>query len=98
MDNPFKMLADRLNTLENLLLDLKHETLPQLFKAQKEEELDQDRLLTKKEAAQLWGCSTSTIDNYRRAGILTPYRLGSAVRFKYAELKEAMEQMNTRKA
>ena len=55
---------------------------------------EQDFYITKKEAAKLWGCCTSTIDNYRRAGILKRYRIGSAVRFKRSELLEAIEEMN----
>jgi len=57
-------------------------------------EPEPDRYITKKEAAKLWGCSVSTIDNYRRAGILKRYRIGSAVRFKRSELLEAIEEMN----
>ena len=53
-----------------------------------------DRYITKKEAAKLWGRSVSTIDNFRRAGILKRYRIGSAVRFKRSELLAAMEEMN----
>jgi excisionase family DNA binding protein len=41
-----------------------------------------DEFVTKKEAAELLKCSTSTIDNYRRAGKLTRYHLGKSVKFK----------------
>lgn len=43
-------------------------------------------LLTKKQAAKFLACSTSTIDNFARAGKLTRYYLGKTVRFKEEEL------------
>ena len=43
-------------------------------------------LMTKKQAAKLLACSTSTIDNFARAGKLTRYYLGNTVRFKEDEL------------
>lgn len=51
---------------------------------------DED-LLTKKEAAQLLKCSTSTVDNYARSGILTRFYLGRSVRFKRKELLQLIK-------
>ena len=42
--------------------------------------------LTKRQAAQKLGCSTSTIDNAARAGKLTRHYLGKTVRFKLEEV------------
>jgi len=39
-------------------------------------------LLTKKQAAALLACSTSTVDNYARAGKLKRHYIGKSVRFK----------------
>lgn len=86
MVNPYEIIEKRLTNLENLLLDLKHETLPNLLRKQKNQEPNQDKLINKKEAANLLGCSTSTIDNYARRGDLPRYRIGSAVRFKPSEV------------
>lgn len=47
-----------------------------------------DGLITKKEAAKLLSCSTSTIDNYRRSGKLKKYNVGTSVRFKKSEVLE----------
>lgn len=49
-------------------------------------EPDGDALLTKKQAAALLSVSTSTIDNYSRAGILERVLLGRAVRFRRADV------------
>ena len=46
--------------------------------------------LTKKEAASYAKCSVSTIDNYRRRGILNVHYLGSQVRIKRSELERVM--------
>jgi len=56
-----------------------------------------NRFISKKEAAELWGCCTSTIDNYARKGILKRHYIGSAVRFKYIEVLEVVEMMNNTK-
>ena len=50
--------------------------------AEKEPQDSPDKLLSKKEAAHLLNCSTSTIDNYAREGILTRFYIGRAVRFR----------------
>lgn len=42
--------------------------------------------LTKRQAAQKLGCSTSTIDNAARAGKLTRHYLGKTVRFRLEEV------------
>ena len=47
---------------------------------------DPERLISKKEAARLLSCSQSTIDNYRRAGVLQAVKLGKAVRFRRGDV------------
>lgn len=56
-----------------------------------------DPYLNKKEAAKLLRCSVSTVDNYRRAGTLKRYNIGSSVRFKRSELLEMIEHLATLK-
>jgi len=49
--------------------------------------LNNEQYLTKKEAAQLMKCSVSSIDNMRRQGKLTPFRMGDkTIRFDRDEL------------
>ena len=80
-------------------LDSKMELILQLLAKSnnKVSEPQKDRLLTKKETANLLSCSVSTIDNYRRKGILKRHHIGSAVRFKKNEVLAAIEQMNDKK-
>jgi excisionase family DNA binding protein len=54
-----------------------------------EESKEVEKLLTKKEAAELLSVSLATVDNYRRNGTIPSYRIGSAVRFKKNELIQA---------
>ena len=73
--------------LENIVLDcLKafHENKPQ--PAPQTPPDNPDRLITKKEAAELLSCSQSTIDNYRRGGILEAVKLGKSVRFRLGDV------------
>lgn len=51
-----------------------------------------DRLVGKKKAAELLGCSVSTIDNMRRSGMLTRVNVGrNAARFRMSEIQSLME-------
>ncbi|MEL7246917.1 MAG: helix-turn-helix domain-containing protein [Bacteroidota bacterium] len=86
MDNPFKILADHLTVLEAKIDELREQAQEQ------HEEDEPDRLLNKKEAADYYGVSVSTIDNYRRDGFLIPIRFGKAVRFRLSDLKELAER------
>ena len=84
MENPFKTIVDRLDRIESKYdLILKHVT---------KEEQELERLLDKKEAANILGVSVSTIDNLRRDGFLTPTRFGKAVRFKLSDLYELADK------
>ena len=56
---------------------------------------DKSEFVTKREVAKMLSCSTSTVDNYRRAGQLKPYYLGQkykSVRFKRAEVLALLEK------
>ncbi|PTM11094.1 MAG: hypothetical protein DA408_14475 [Bacteroidetes bacterium] len=84
MNNPFELLAAKLDKIENLLT--------WIAERPEQEETEQERLLDKKQAAKVLGVSVSTIDNMRRDGFLTPYRFGKAVRFKLSDLYELTEK------
>lgn len=45
-----------------------------------------EAFISKKQAARLLSCSTSTIDNYARANHLTRHYIGKAVRFDRQEV------------
>jgi excisionase family DNA binding protein len=66
--------------------------------------IDPDQLMTKKEAAELLNISQSTIDNYRKSGVLEAIKIGKAVRFRRKELhailnhrKKSREQSENRR-
>lgn len=82
--------------LENIVLDcLKafHESTPQPQPEPTPPD-DPDRLINKKESARLLGCSQSTIDNYRRAGVLEAVKLGKAVRFRRGDVLAVVQPNN----
>lgn len=83
--------------IESIFLGCLHTVFDDYFKNQsKEDNQDPDKLLTKKEAAELLSCATSTIDNYRRSGIIKRHYIGSSVRFKRTELLDAVKKMSTK--
>lgn len=84
------LISLTVNELENLIIDcvnacLKvHNQQPQPAAPTTPD--DPDRLINKKEAASLLGCSQSTIDNFRRRGTLKSTKLGKAVRFRRSDV------------
>lgn len=81
MSNPFDDIAARLARIEALLEEAKNTPAPTPPPAPTE-----DDLLTKRQAAALLRCSTSTIGNFARAGKLQRFYLGRVVRFKRGEV------------
>ena len=53
-----------------------------------------DDLLSRKEVAKIIGKSTDTVDNWSKAGILTPYKMGRSVYFKRGEVYAALVAKN----
>lgn len=53
---------------------------------------DEDEFLTRKEAADLVKVSVTTIDTWRRDGLINAYRINSRIRFSKAELIEAVKK------
>lgn len=45
-----------------------------------------DRFLTKKEVATLFGVSEVSVWDWEKKGLLTGYRIGNLVRYKYSEV------------
>jgi len=45
-----------------------------------------DRFITKKEVATLFGVSEVSVWDWQRKGLLTGYRIGNLVRYKYSEV------------
>lgn len=85
MQNPFVAIDSRLRIIEDMLIEMKQSAQSQPQPAPTPPD-DPERLISKKEAARLLGCSQSTIDNYRRAGVLEAVKLGKAVRFRRGDV------------
>lgn len=90
-----------LDDLQTLIIDsvntcLKHHS-PQPAPAPKVA-IDAERLLTKKQAAELIGVCCSTVDNHARAGNLTRRYVGKAVRFSRDEVLQLAQEKTPRKA
>ncbi len=47
----------------------------------------EEKLLSKRETAEMLGCSLSTVDNLRRRGELKKVNVGRSVRFNLADIK-----------
>jgi len=54
-----------------------------------------DRFITKKEVAALFGVSEVSVWDWEKKGLLTGYRIGNLVRYKYSEVM-ASPKMITR--
>lgn len=53
---------------------------------------DNQKLLTRKEAADVAGVCIATLDNKVKNGVLKKYRTGGVVRFRHKEVVEAFTQ------
>lgn len=94
MQNPFVAIDSRLRIIEDMLLELKQTAQKQPQPQPPATPDDPERLISKKEAARLLGCSQSTIDNYRRAGVLEAVKLGKAVRFRRGDVLAVVQPQN----
>lgn len=54
--------------------------------------VDGDEFLTRQESADLLKVSITTIDTWRRLGLIKAYRINSRVRFSKAELLDAVKK------
>ncbi|MFV0565756.1 MAG: helix-turn-helix domain-containing protein [Flavobacteriaceae bacterium] len=57
-----------------------------------------EKLLTRFEVSELLGISLVTIHNWVKANILIAYRIGNKVRFKEAEVLNALQSINAKKS
>lgn len=53
--------------------------------------------LTRQEVATILKVSLVTLTDWNKKGILKPYRLGNLIRYKQAELEEALISINSKK-
>lgn len=55
---------------------------------------DNDKLLSRQDTAELLGISLVSLWDWTRKDIVPAYRIGNKVRYKKAEVLEALKQMN----
>jgi excisionase family DNA binding protein len=91
MNNPFEIIDARLSNIETLLLDIKHQPIPEP-PAEKP-----TGLLTRREVAQKLKITLVTLDKYTRSGTLQSYKIGGQIRYKAAEIEKAFEQVKNAK-
>ncbi|WP_223606945.1 helix-turn-helix domain-containing protein [Chryseobacterium sp. OSA05B] len=56
--------------------------------------IDQDKTLTRKQAADYLGMSTSTLYRHTKQGDIKAYGLGNRVYYKLTDIQDAMQAIN----
>ncbi len=77
--NPYEVIHNRLQSIENRLAELKPSPPPPPPPAD-------ERFLDVKQTAELFGVSTVSIWQWEKLGILQSYRIGNLKRFKLSEV------------
>jgi hypothetical protein len=88
MINPFEEIESRLSSIENLILDLKHQP------TKVEPKNDSEIYLTRKETAEFFKVSLVSIHNYINRGLIRPLKIGNKTMFNKAELINVVESSN----
>lgn len=86
--------------MENFLINFSEEDLRNIMlEAVREgianhdtKSVDEDEFLTRQESADLLKVSITTIDTWRRLGLIKAYRINSRVRFSKVELLDAVKK------
>ena len=79
---------------ESILNDVREELK---LLAQNFQPVTPSEYVTRKEAAEILKISVITLSDWNKKRILNPYRLGNLIRYKRAELDEALVQINKTK-
>ena len=92
ISNPFAALE----RIEILLQRIEYETLPILLRrlSKWDDSIDSgsEKLISKRDASLLLGCSVSTIDNLRRSGKLELIKVGKSARFRLSDLQSMIRR------
>ena len=80
---------------QNLIADsVKNALQSEIAKTGIQSPVNQKQFLSRQETADLLSISLVTLDNYVKAGYINAFRLGFKVRFKYADVLEALTKIN----
>ncbi|PRY08868.1 excisionase family DNA binding protein [Pontibacter ummariensis] len=55
---------------------------------------DQPTYLTRAEAAKLLQISLPTLNDYTKRGVISSYRIGANVRYKFSDIESALQERN----
>jgi len=94
MENPFQMMAERLEKIENAINELA-EKMPKKRRDLMEDNTPEPVYISKKTAAGLLSCSPQTIENYCRQGRLTRHYVGKNLRLKKTEILALLENRDS---
>lgn len=83
MNNPFEVIDARLSSIENLILDLKHQP-------KQVEPTVQPDLITRKEAIKLLSTTPATLWRWEKHGKIKSYGIEGKRYYKRTELLEAL--------
>jgi len=86
MSNPFENLNQRLENIENLLLELKHKPIE-----------EKSENLTVKETAELLKVSEQSVHNYIKRGFISAQKLGRILLIKRTDLDNALTEVKSLK-
>jgi excisionase family DNA binding protein len=87
------------NSLANLVSDqVKAQLEAFAAKLQKASSPQGKEVMTRKETAQFFGVSLVTVHEWRKSGILHPYKVGNRVYFKRSHLMDVLEQSNPKQS
>ena len=87
------ILIENINT--KLLKDFVSEAVKEEFEKLKKElyiEREKDELLSREQTADLLKISLPTLLDWRKKGIVKPYKMGNRVYYKRAEIMETLEK------
>ena len=79
-------LAEKLDTLTNVLTG---QTVPEPSTP------ENNNLITRRETAKILGVTLPTVIDWEKKGIITGYRIGNRIRYKEAEILEAVTNNKT---
>lgn len=80
-------LANKIENLTNALTSkANHEATPTA---------SEEKLLTRIQTAKLLGVTLPTLYDWTKKGLLTSYRIGNRIRYKHAEIMEAITKNKT---
>lgn len=87
MNNPFEAIAERLSTIENLLLEIKQQPF--------EEKLPEN--CTIKETAELLKVSEQSVHNYIKRGFLPAQKVGRILLIKRSDIDKSLQEVKSLK-